>query len=143
MFRLAKVLLTIAAFVPAVPGAAQAPTPTTAAFDGIYVGVSRTSEGTTANDGATRTVQGNMYFGGGSSHCAPDGVPAPLRIVNGIARSRYGRGSDGSVSPQGVLLMRTRDGTARFEGGIDGKGTAAGRLIGGCSYWFVWQKKGQ
>jgi hypothetical protein len=105
--------------------------------------VSRKSEGTIANDGVIRTVQGDRYFGGGNSHCAPDGVPAPLRIVNGVARSRYGRGAEGSVSPQGVLVMRTRDGTARFEGRIDGKGTAAGRLTGGCSYWFVWQKKGQ
>ena len=39
------VLGTIAACMSATPVAAQAPAPTTTAFDGTYVGVSRTLEG--------------------------------------------------------------------------------------------------
>jgi len=39
MFGRARVLLTIAASVLAMPVAAQTPAPTTAAFDGTYVGV--------------------------------------------------------------------------------------------------------
>jgi hypothetical protein len=68
-----------------------------------------------------------------------------LTIVNGVARTVYGVGAAeaaGSVSPQGVLVMRTRGG-AKFEGRIDAKGTVTGRFTAGCSYWMVWQKKGQ
>ena len=138
MFGPAKVLLIITPFVLAIPGAAQAPTPTTTTFDGIYGGVWRRSEGTIGG-AASRTMQG-MAFGGASRFCAPDGVPSPLTIVNGVARTAYGGGAEGSVSPQGVLVMQSQGG-ARFEGRIDGKGTIAGRFTGGCSTSIVWQKK--
>jgi hypothetical protein len=41
----ARILVTIAACMSAISVAAQAPAPTTTAFDGTYVGVSRTFEG--------------------------------------------------------------------------------------------------
>ena len=31
---------------------------------------------------------------------------------------------------------------SRFEGQIDSHGTVTGRFNGNCSYWVVWQKKG-
>ncbi|MGH6795650.1 MAG: hypothetical protein ACREDH_10770 [Methylocella sp.] len=68
-----------------------------------------------------------------------------MTIVKGVARTVYGVGAAeaaGSVSPQSVLVMRIRSG-GKFEGRIDAKGTAAGRFTAGCSYWMVWQKKGQ
>ena len=49
---------------------------------------------------------------------------------------------EGSVNAQGALVMHLRNGI-KFEGRIDGAGRAAGRLTGGCSYQFVWQKRGR
>ena len=78
--------------------------------------------------------------------CPPSGRVAPLTIVNGIARTAGLGTAEGSVSPQGVLVMRTLAGFAagsRFEGQIDGQGTVTGRLTASCSYQVVWQKKGK
>ena len=77
--------------------------------------------------------------------CAPSGGVAPLTIVNGIARTPWGRPAEaeGPVSSQGVLVMRTPDGH-RFDGQINGEGTVTGRFggrPGGCTYQMVWQKK--
>ena len=113
------------------PAAAQAPAPTTTAFDGTYIGVSRTLEGTMTNY-STRS-------------CPPSGRVAPLTIVNGIARTKALGTAEGSVSPQGVLVMRTLAGYAagmRFEGQIDDHGTVTGRFSSSCSYQVAWQKKG-
>jgi hypothetical protein len=63
----------------------------------------------------------------------------PLTIVNGSARSAWGAPAEGSVSPQGVLVMRTPTG-CRFDGQIDGKGIVTGRWNCTCSYQVVWQK---
>jgi hypothetical protein len=117
MFRLAKVLLTIAAIVPAMSSIAQPPTPTTTAFDGAYIGVSRKSEGTFGGD-ATRQVQGDVSFRSDSHWCPGGGVPLPLTIVNGIAQSGK---LEGAVSPQGVLVMR--EFWSHFDGRIDTRGT--------------------
>jgi hypothetical protein len=112
------------------PVAAQAPAPITTAFDGTYIGVSRTLEGTMTNY-STR-------------QCPPSGRVAPLTIVNGIARTAGLGTAEGSVSPQGILLMHALAGFAvgsRFEGQIDSQGTVTGRFTGNCSYQVVWQKK--
>ncbi|HEV7994667.1 MAG TPA: hypothetical protein VGP52_00275 [Stellaceae bacterium] len=50
MFGWTRILLTIAVCMSATPVVAQAPTPTTTAFDGTYVGVSRALEGTMLNN---------------------------------------------------------------------------------------------
>ncbi len=119
MFGRARILLTIAACAVAMPAAAQAP---------AYAGVSRTLEGTMGFPTGKCSSQGGA------------GAPS-LAIVNGIARSAWGTPAEGSVSPQGVLVMRTTAGI-RFDGQIDGKGTVTGRWAGSCSYQVVWQKKG-
>jgi hypothetical protein len=128
MFGRARILLTIAACILATPVTAQAPAPTTTAFDGNYAGVSRTLEGTTGFPTGKCSSQGGA------------GAPS-ITIANGIARSAWGAPAEGSVSPQGVLVMRTTMGV-RFDGQIDGKGTVTGRWNGSCSYQVVWQKKG-
>jgi hypothetical protein len=57
--------------------------------------------------------------------------------VNGIARTQFG--AEGSVTPQGVLVMRLPYGQ-RFDGQIDGQGTVRARLTTYCSHQLVWQK---
>ena len=47
---------------------------------------------------------------------------------------------EGSVAPDGMLVMRTETG-GKFEGQIDRQGTAAGRFTVSCSYQFVWQRQ--
>jgi hypothetical protein len=60
-----------------------------------------------------------------------------LVIVNGVARTRTGP-SEGSVSPQGILVMRSF--WNHFDGRIDAQGTIRARATSGCSSQFVWQK---
>jgi hypothetical protein len=122
MFRLVM-LVTIVACISAIPAVAQAPAPPPTAFDGV----SRTLEGTTGFPTGKCSSQGGA------------GAPS-ITIANGIARSAWGAPAEGSVSPQGVLVMRTTTGV-RFDGQIDGKGTINGRWNGSCSYQVVWQKK--
>ena len=77
--------------------------------------------------------------------CPPSGRVAPLTIVNGIARTKALGTAEGSVSPQGVLVMRALAGFgagSRFDGQIDSQGTVTGRFTGSCGYQVVWQKKG-
>jgi hypothetical protein len=91
--------VTIAAWMSAIPVAAQAPAVTT--FDGTYVGVSRTVE---KKEGC---LQGKPF---------PDG---PLTIAGGVARypslafmpgSPKGRGTfEGRVNGEGKLFMRGAD----------------------------------
>jgi hypothetical protein len=125
-----SILLAFVACILVTPAAAQAPAPTTTVFDGAYLGVSRTFEEATvpAHEGRTWT-----HF------CSSYGLPAPLTIVNGVARTQWVGTAEGSVSPQGVLVMRGPRGH-RFDGQIDGHGTVTGRMTGPCSYQFVWQK---
>ena len=116
MFGRARILLTIAACAVAMPAAAQAPAPTTA-FDGTYAGVSR-------------TLEGSMGFATGKCS-SQGGAGAPsLAIVNGIARSAWGTPAEGSVSPQGVLVMRTTAGI-RFDGQIEIEGAGEGAFSQG------------
>jgi hypothetical protein len=89
MFGRARIFVTIAAFALVTPVAAQAPAPTTTAFDGTYALVSQTSEGTIAPGSTGRSCRGNR--------------PAPLTIANGTATWLD---AVGSISPQGVLVMR-------------------------------------
>ena len=126
-------LWTIAACMLASPVAAQAPAPTTTAFDGTYVGVSRTLEGNMLND-ETRP-------------CAKNGQPGPLTIAGGVVRwpgtvPTVGGTAEGSVNAQGVLVMHGPLGS-RFDGQIDGRGTVTGRLTSYCGYQLVWQKEGK
>jgi len=130
------VLWTIAACMLATPVAAQAPAPapTTTAFDGTYVGVSRTLEGTMLNQ---------------TTRCPPLAQPGPLTIVGGVARIALGNTSyvgggtaEGSVTPQGVLVLRTPFGE-RIDVQIDGRGTVTGRYTSACNYQMVWQKEGK
>ena len=130
MFGRARILLTITASAVALPAAAQAPAPTTTAFDGTYVGVSRTLEST--------------MTGHSTRQCPPNGRPGPLTITGGVARTKALGTAEGSVSPQGVLVMHALAGFAagsRFEGQIDGQGTVTGRFTASCSYQVVWQKQ--
>jgi hypothetical protein len=126
MFGRQRVLLTIAACMSAIPAAAQAPTPTTTAFDGTYVGVSRTLEGTMIAPSARS--------------CPPNGRPGPLTIAGGVARTPWGGTAEGSVNAQGAVIIRAPNG-ARIDAQIDGSGTVTGRLTSACSYQVVWQKK--
>jgi hypothetical protein len=135
MFDRTIVLWTIAGFALATPVAAQAPAPTMTEFDGTYVGVSRTLEGTiSANPNATRA-------------CVPNGQPGPLVIAGGVARYNGSalRSStcDGSVNAQGVLVMHCPPSDSRIDAQIDGRGTVTGRATSGCSYYMVWQKEGK
>ena len=61
--------------------------------------------------------------------------PGALTIINGIARAGK---IEGSVSPQGLLIMR--DFWSHFDGRIDSQGTVKGRTTSGCSYLMTWQK---
>jgi len=120
-----RALLTIIASAFAMPVAAQAPAPTTG-FDGIYAGVSRE---VSKNPSAHRT------------NCPKSGVPGPLTITKGVARWSGGEGWEGTVSPEGGLMMRAPNG-GRFDGQIDGQGTIRGQIGGwGCTGTFVWRKQ--
>ena len=128
MFDRVRILLTIIASAAALPADAQAPAPTTTAFDGTYFGVSRTFEedSTPFRAGATWT-----------RYCPqPSGPPTALTIVNGTAKAGK---LEGSVSAQGVLVMRD-SWSDHFEGRIDSQGTVRGRTTSGCSYLLTWQK---
>lgn len=121
----AKALLYIAALALATPVAAQAPAPPTTAFDGTYAGVSR-----------ELSVYGSE---GVSRGCRASGPPAVLTITNGVARTRDGL-LEGSVNPQGWLIMRKLDGS-RLEGQIDGQGTIRGQISSTpCLYTLIWEK---
>jgi hypothetical protein len=111
----------------AIPVAAQAPAPTTTAFDGTYVGVSRTLEGTPW-----------------PRNCVPNGQPGPLTIAGGVVRwpAPYAGTAEGSVNAQGLLVLHTPYGS-RIDAQIDGRGTVTGRATSYCSYHMVWQKEGK
>jgi len=127
MFGRARILLMVGTCALALPVAAQSPAPTTTAFDGTYVGVSRTLESTMA--------------GHSTRQCPPNGRPVPLTIAGGVARTPWGGTAEGSVNAQGALVIHAPNG-ARIDAQIDGHGTVTGRLTRSCSYNVVWQKKG-
>jgi hypothetical protein len=128
MFGRTGIFLLIEAFALATPVAAQAPAPTTTAFDGTHLGMSVNMEGyDQVLTDATWTRA-----------CHEDRPPPPLTIVNGLARTSWGA-AEGPVSPQGVLAMRTTRGD-HIDGRIDGQGSVWARFTSGCSYQLVWQK---
>jgi hypothetical protein len=144
----ARILVTIAACMLTTPVAAQAPASTMTAFDGTYIGVSRTVEG--LGDPTERTTGQRSSTGGNPENdirCSPrPGPPGPLTIANGVARfSGSANWPEGSVNAQGVLVMRRADG-GTLDAQIDGRGTMTGRMTGGlwgCWYHMVWQKEGK
>ena len=125
-----RVFRTIAACMLATPVAAQAPAPTTTAFDGTYVGVSRTMESPMSPSAARA--------------CEANGVPDPLEIAGGVVRwhPAHTGAAEGSVNAQGALVMHTPFGN-RLDAQIDGHGTVTGRYTGFCGYHMVWQKEGK
>ena len=145
----ARILVTIAACMSAIPVAAQAPAPTTTAFDGTYVGVSRTVEGFAVSPPGAGPTGTRASAGGNPANdgfgCTLNGQPGPLTIANGVARySDRANWPEGSVNAQGVLVMRRPDGRT-LDAHIDGRGTMTGRITGpwSCSYHMVWQKEGK
>ena len=82
--------------------------------------------------------------GHATRQCPPSGRVPPLTIVNGIAWTAGLGTVEGSVSPEGVVVMRALAGFgagSRFEGRIDDHSTVTGRFTATCSYQVVWQKK--
>jgi hypothetical protein len=88
------------------------------------------------------SVQGVQNPGHPGAKCAPvRNVPAPLTITNGIARQAAPGGWQGSVSPQGGLVMRSRNGV-RFNGQVDNQGVIRGETSGVfCTFTTVWRKQ--
>ena len=126
MFGRARIPLTIAASALVMPAVAQAPAPTTTAFDGKYVGVSRESSKAGSNPGAK---------------CPPSGIPAPLTIKNGAIGMPGTGGWEGTVSPQGALAMHN-GGSMRADGQIDSQGTIIAKYSGpACIITYVWRKR--
>ena len=65
--------------------------------------------------------------------------PATLTVPNGVARTPA---AEGTVSPQGVLALRGRDGIVR-QGQIDAQGNATAKFVGAeCVYTSKWRKAG-
>jgi hypothetical protein len=126
MFGRARILLMIAACMVATTAVAQAPTPTTTAFDGKYVGVSRESSKAGSNPGAK---------------CPPNGVPAPLTIRNSVIGQPGTGGWEGSVTPQGAVAMHN-GASMRADGQIDSQGTITAKYSGpACIITYVWRKR--
>jgi opacity protein-like surface antigen len=125
MTRLYKALLVTATMMVATPVAAQ----TTTAFDGGYAGVSLEKA---AEKGMSGRKTCPMFRS----------PPAALSIAGGVARFPWGQDNmlEGSVTPEGVLVMRTPHGQ-RFDGQIDAQGAIRGQVTGVCSYSMVWQKR--
>jgi hypothetical protein len=123
MFGRMRILLTVAALTLAMPAGAQTPAPANTAFDGTYLGVSVTFE--------ESVIDGRKWI----RSCPQFGRPKTLTIVNGIAREDT---AEGSVGPQGLLVMR--DFWSHFDGRIDSQGIVRARATGGCNYQLVWQK---
>jgi hypothetical protein len=74
--------------------------------------------------------------------CAPtSGVPGPLTITNGVIKSTVGPGWEGTVNPQGGLVMRSPR-SSRIDGQIDSQGIIRGQYSGwACKIIYVWRKQ--
>jgi hypothetical protein len=108
------------------PVAAQAPAPTTTAFDGTYAGISRE---VSKSPSAPR------------AKCPPSGSLAPVTIKNGVVVASGPAAWEGAVSPQGVLILRNER-SIRVDGQIDPQGIIRAQYAGtGCITTFVWQKR--
>ena len=125
MFGPARTLLMIAACITAPPTNAQAPL--TTAFDGIYAGVSGVS---------TRSQPGSR-----NRYCRQPGIPSRLTIRGGVIQPTGGDGWQGTVDPQGGLVIRDLRGR-RVNAQIDPSGTIKGYYPGPtCLTTFVWRKQ--
>jgi hypothetical protein len=93
-----------------------------AGFEGTYQGVS---------------AQAAKYVGQG--RCSPPNpVPAPLTVRGGSARWND---MEGTVSPQGTLALRRRDGWT-MSGQIDPQGNVRAQASGtNCTYSYVWRRQ--
>jgi hypothetical protein len=127
------VLGTIAASMLAMPVAAQAPAPTTTAFDGTYAFVSSTPAPPV------------------NALCGND-IGGPLVAAQGRAEftNLLGRHShfEGTIGSQGELMLRATaihhgdTGDIVASGRIDRDGTVRVRMTGNvCSFDVVWQKE--
>ena len=122
MFARAIILSTITASAVALPAAAQAPPPTTTAFDGTYAGESHNV---------------HRYADGGSTRCATAAVQAPLTITNGVVRSPTGGNLEGTVNADGHKIMHRPNGN-RVEGQIDAQGIIRAQYASpNCAYDYV------
>jgi hypothetical protein len=127
LFGRTKVLLAIGLSATALPLAAQTPAPTTRTFDGTYAGVSRE---VSKSPSAPR------------AKCPPSGALAPLTIKNGVVVSSGPAALEGTVGPDGVLILRNER-SVRIDGQIDPQGTIRAQYSGtGCITNYVWKKKG-
>ena len=125
MFGPARILLTIAALTLVTPVAAQALAPTTA-FDGRYVGISIEVSKAGSNAGRCPAVNGKA---------------APLVITNGVVRTPGKGWWEGTVSPQGVVVMHNPN-SLQVDAQIDAQDAIRGQTSGtGCFTTFVWQKQ--
>jgi hypothetical protein len=107
-------------------------------FDGEYRGVSREVSGSRNNE----------------QRCYPRALtpPRPLTITNGIVQTPDKEWWEGTVSPQGAVVIRNPR-FSRVEGQIDAQGTIRGQYSGevppdlqagggtNCIVKFVWQKE--
>ena len=94
----------------------------TTAFDGKYIGVSRTSSKT---------------GGRPDTECPPSAVPAPLTITNGVVLGFW----DGRASPQGAVVMRNPN-FSRVDARIDAQGTVTGQFNSPArTVTFVWRRQ--
>jgi hypothetical protein len=107
------------------PVAAQAPAPTTA-FDGRYVGVSIEVSNSGSHPGRCPAVGGK---------------PAPLVITNGVVRTPGEGWWEGTVNPQGAVVMHNPK-SLRVDAQIDTQGTIHGQYSGpSCITTYVWRRQ--
>ena len=118
--RLFRTSLIVSAMALALPALAQS----TNKYDGTYVGVS-----------------GNSSEAGGS-RCPAVSAPAPVTISNGAIQSAAGGAFQGTVGPDGHVVLHHSPDNLRYEGQIDGSGvlTASGSS-NRCLYTFSWRKR--
>jgi hypothetical protein len=109
----------------ATPVAAQAPGPTTTAFDGKYAGVS-----------ADVSKQHSHH-----GRCPREHVPDALTITNGAVQSSARDKWTGTVSPQAGVILRNKR-AMRVDAQIDPDGTIKGHYSGpACIVTYVWRKQ--
>jgi hypothetical protein len=125
MFGRARSFLTIALYVLGTPVAAQAPAPTTA-FDGRYIGVSIEISKSGSHPGRCPAVNGK---------------PAPLVISNGVVHTPGKGWWEGTVSPQGIVVMHNPN-SLRVDAEIGTNGTIRGQYSGpSCILTYLWHKQ--
>lgn len=120
-----RALLTAAVFVFAIPAAALAQAPGTAAFDGHYKGVSAHIEKST----------------GRGRQCPRMHTPDALTITSGTVQSSGRDKWTGTVTPQGSVVLRNKL-SMRVDAQIDPQGAITGRYQGpACMVDYVWHKQ--